>query len=124
MANKHVIKLTENEAVVKVYATDAAGNTITISLQSDLTKQGETYTAGTSAVTIRKIFWGTKNNKHIDLQREVIASPGTYHGHYYFINAGTHDYVGFVDDLYKTGDIRVVSDGPFHMILVLGKEGF
>jgi hypothetical protein len=35
-----------------------------------------------------------------------------------------YDFVGFVDDLYKTGDIQVIADGEFHIILVLGKEGF
>ena len=124
MAEKHIIKLTEGEAVVKIYTTESAGNTIVISLENDLTKENQTYVAGTSAVTIKKIFWGAKKDKQIDLQRGVIETPGTWHGHYYLLNSGTYDFVGFVDDLYATGDIQVISDGPFHMILVLGKEGF
>lgn len=124
MAEKHIIKLTEQEAVVKLYTANSSGNTITVSLESDLTKSGETYVAGQSQVTIKKIFWGTKNNKHIDLRRGVIASPGTWHGHYYLVNSGSYDFVGFVDNLYATGDIQVVSDGEFHMMLLLSKGGW
>ena len=124
MAEKHIIKLTESEAVVKLYTTQSAGNTIVISLENDLTKENETYTANTSAATIKKIFWGAKKDKQIDLRRGVMEAPGTYHGHYYFTNSGVHEFVGFVDDLYKHGDIQIISDGAFHMILVIGKEGF
>jgi hypothetical protein len=124
MANLHVIKLTESEAVVKIYDTNNNGNTINVSLEDDLTKSGQTFVSGTSKVTIQKLFWGVKSNKHIDIRRAVIEEANTYHGHYYLNNSGSYDYVGFVDNLYATGDIQVISDGEFHLILVLGKSGW
>ena len=124
MANLHVIKLTESEAVVKIYDTNNNGNTINVSLEDDLTKSGQTFVSGTSKVNIQKIFWGVKSNKHIDIRRGVIETPNTYHGHYYLTNSGSYDYVGFVDNLYDTGDIQVISDGEFHLILVLGKSNW
>lgn len=124
MAEKHIIKLTEGEAVIKLYTALSSGNTIVVSLENDLTLPGETYVAGQSQATIRKIFWGTKTNKHIDLRRGVLSSPGTWHGHYYLMTSGSYDFVGFVDNTYSTGDVQVISDGEFHMLLVLGKTGW
>ena len=118
MANVHYFKRSHNEAVVKVYVTDAAGGTVDVAL-SDLATPDETFDANNAIVTIKEIFWGTKNNKHVDISR---ADNGGYHGHYYFINAGSHEFTGFVDNVYNSGDIRIVGDGEFHCILKLTKE--
>jgi hypothetical protein len=120
MALVHYLKRSHNEAVVKCYRTDAGGGTINIAL-SDLAAPGETFNANNAVVTIREIFWGTRNNKHLDLTRVVPEDPSGVHGHYYFMGSGTHEYGGFTDDTYSNKDIRIVGDGPFHMILKLSK---
>ena len=119
MAEIHYLKRDKNEAVVKVYSSQSAGETVDIAL-SDLVSSGETYTAGDANVTVKEIFWGVKPNKHIDVNRwDGVAS----HGHYYLVGANSHDFVGFVDNAYSDADIRMVSDGPFHVILKLSKTG-
>jgi hypothetical protein len=120
MALVHYLKRSHNEAVVKCYRTDNAGGTIDISL-ANLAADGETFNANTAAVTVKEIFCGAKKDKQIDLTRVVPADPSGVHGHYYFINSGSHEYVGFTDDTYANSDIRIVGDGPFHMILKLTK---
>jgi hypothetical protein len=120
MAAIHYLKKSHNEAVVKCYKTDSVGGTIDISL-SNLVSEGETFDANTAVVTIREIFWGTKNNKQIDLTRVVPEDPSGVHGHYYFMGSGSHEYGGFTDNTYSDKDIRIVGDGPFHMILKLTK---
>lgn len=117
MANIHYLKRSHKEAVIKVYVTDAAGDTVDVDL-SNLIADGETFDAGTASVTIKEIFWGCKHNKHIDISRWDGVSA---HGHYYLVNAGSHEYVGFVDDVYSNRGIRIVGDGEFHCILKLTK---
>ena len=120
MAAIHYLKKSYNEAVVKCYKTDSVGGTIDISL-SDLASEGETFDANTAVVTVREIFWGTRNNKQLDLTRVVPEDPSGVHGHYYFIGSGSHEFGGFTDNTYSNKDIRIVGDGPFHMILKLTK---
>jgi hypothetical protein len=117
MANIHYLKRSHNEAVIKVYVTNSAGDTVDVAL-SDLAASGETFDAGTASVTIKEIFWGCKHNKHIDISR---WDGATAHGHYYLVNAGSHEYVGFVDDVYSDRDIRIVGDGEFHCVMKLTK---
>lgn len=120
MALVHYLKKSHNEAVLKCYRTDAGGGTIDISL-ADLAATGETFDANTAVVTIKEIFWGAKKDKQIDLTRVVPSDPSGVHGHYYFTNSGFHQYIGFTDDAYGSKDLRIVGDGPFHMILKLTK---
>lgn len=124
MADKHVLKLTEGEAILKCYTNEATGSTITISLQNDLTRANEVYVPGVSKVTIKSMHWGTKKDKQLDVMRLVSTGPDVTHGHYFLINAGSLEFSGFADNTYATSDVRLVGDGPFHMIIVLGKSGW
>ncbi len=117
MASIHYLKRDNNEAVIKVYVTASSGDTVDVAL-SDLVAASETFDASTASVTIKEIFWGCKNNKHIDISRWDGVDA---HGHYYFVNSGSHEYVGFVDDVYSNRDIRIVGDGEFHCIMKLTK---
>jgi len=123
MAAKHILKATEHEVVNKVYETASAGNTHDISLSTDLKLSSETFDASTANVTIQEIYWGAKKDKQIDLTRIADPVANTVHGHYYLINGGHYNFVGFVDDVYANSDIRVTGDGPFHVILKLRKSG-
>jgi hypothetical protein len=119
MAEIHYLKRDKNEAVVKVYSSEASGEIVDIAL-STLIAPGETYTAGDANVTLKEIFWGVKPNKHIDVNRwDGVAS----HGHYYLVGASEHTFVGFVDNAYSEADIRLIGDGEFHCILKLNKTG-
>ena len=121
MALKHILKLTDTEAVLKCYLTNSNGGTVDISLETDLTSTGQTYDSNTVNVGIQEIFWGAKKDKQIDITRVVPEDPNGVHGHYYLINCGSYDFDGFVDDTYEDRDIRIVADGPCHVILKLRK---
>ena len=120
MALIHVLKNTEHEAVLKCYRTDSSGGQIDINL-ADLALPEETFDPATAQVTIQEIYWGAKKDKQIDITRVVPEDPSGVHGHYYLLNAGSYDYNGFVDDTYADKDIRIIGDGPFHVILKLKK---
>jgi hypothetical protein len=125
MASVHVLKKTENEVALKCYLTDNGGGTIQIELNGEYIKlDNETYVQNQSLVTIREIFWGAKKDKQIDITRVNNAAANTVHGHYYLLNAGSYDFDGFVDNTYANGAIRIVGDGPFHVLLKLGKQGY
>ena len=119
MSTKHFIKLTDTEAVVKCYVTDASGGNVDISIATDLTAPGQTFTNTDVKVTISEIYWGLKVGKQLDLTRVVNGSAD--HGHYYLVNAGQYSFVGFVDDVYEDRDLRLIFDGPGHCILKLRK---
>jgi len=123
MANKHILKLTDTEAVLKLYTTSPTGNTIDISLQTDLTANGQTW-VGNAHVGIQYIAWGAKKDKEIDITRIITPANNEVHGHYYLINAGVMDFngQGFVDDVYASKDIRVTLDGEGHVIIKLRKQ--
>ena len=121
MAEVHYLKRSHNEAVLKCYKTDSGGGTVDVSL-ADLVSENETFDANTASVTIKEIFWGAKKDKQIDLTRIVPDDPSGVHGHYYLTNSGSYQFVGFVDDTYSSKDIRIIADGPFHMILKLTKS--
>ena len=116
MSEIHYLKRTATEAVVKIYVTDSAGDTVDI-LLANLVHPSQSVNG--AVVTIKEIYWGCKVNKHIDISRWDGSSA---HGHYYFVNSGSHEYKGFVDNVYSNRDIRVVGDGPFHVIMKLTKE--
>ena len=120
MANKHFIKLSDTEVVVKAYITDPSGGTVDISLQNDLTATTQTW-LGNPVVGIQEIYWGAKKDKQIDITRIVDAEANTVHGHYFLINAGYYDFVGFVDNVYSDKNIRITGDGAFHVIMKLRK---
>ena len=120
MAEIHVLKNSEHEAVLKCYKTDSNGGTIDI-LLADLALPNETFDASIAKVSIQEIYWGAKKDKQIDITRVVPDDPNGVHGHYYLLNAGSYDFNGFVDDTYGSKDIRIVGDGPFHVILKLKK---
>lgn len=121
MANKHILKLTTTEAVVKCYVTDAAGANVDISLENDLTASGQTFSNVNVEVTIAEIYWGVKSGKQLDLNRIITPANSEVHSHYYLLNAGSYNFQGFVDDVYGNKDIRLVFDGPGHCILKLRK---
>lgn len=130
MAAVHTLKKTKREAVLKIYKTDSNGGTVQVEANSSyIMVDGETYVQSTSTVegsrfTIKEIFWGAKKDKQIDISRVNNAVANTIHGHYYLLNSGHYDFNGFVDDTYSNGAIRVVGDGPFHVILKLHKNGY
>lgn len=121
MALKHILKLTDTEAVVKCYVTDASGGNVDISFQNDLTANGQTFTNTVVDVGISEIHWGIKVGKQLDVTRLITAANGETHGHYYLVNAGEHTFTGFVDDVYGGKDIRMIFDGPGHCIIKLRK---
>jgi len=119
MAEVHYIKKSHGEAVLKCYKTDNAGGTIDIDI-ADLATDDETFDANNAIVTIKEIYWGAKKDKQIDISRKERGGSDV-HGHYYLLNSGSHEFVGFVDNVYPERDIRIVGDGPFHVIIKLNK---
>lgn len=122
MANLHVLKLTQQEAVFKIYVTESAGGVVDLDISSDLKLATETFDANTAEVTISEIFWGAKKDKQIDLTRIDDPVANTVHGHYYLLNSGHYKFDGFVDNVYANSNVRVTGDGPFHVILKLRKK--
>lgn len=119
MASIHYLKRSHGEAVIKCYKTDSAGGTIDVDIEN-LASDGETFDANNAIVTIKEIYWGAKKDKQIDISRKE-RGGSDIHGHYYLIGAGSYDYDGFVDDVYSGRDIRIVMDGPGHVIMKLNK---
>ena len=136
-----MLKNTENEAVIKVYTTEASGESIDLSLQTWLTKSTQVYVTGTndssevdghfaqytgSHVFITGIWWGLKKDKQLDITRIIDPVTPTLHSHYYLINAGQYefDHHGFADRIYANKDFRLIFDGPGHCILKLRKMGW
>jgi hypothetical protein len=119
MAEVHYLKNTPYEAVLKCYKTDSNGGIIDIAL-SDLALDYETFNANNAIVSIQEIYWGAKVGKQIDITRKDPDSANT-HGHYYLVNVGSYDYNGFVDDTYPDWNIRIIGDGPYHVILKVKK---
>lgn len=135
MSQVHVIKRTNTEVVLKCYTTNPSGSTIDIALDSNLiTGSNEVYTSGKSLLSVKALYWGTKSGKHIDITRIVPTTdpgggdtewdPSGIHSHYYLMEAGSYEYKGFVDNVYSRFPIRMIGDGQFHCIMVLGKIGW
>lgn len=141
MSKIHVLKNTETEAVLKVYTTESAGESIDISLNTWLTKSTQVYVTGAndsseidghfaeytgSCVFITGIWWGLKQNKQLDITRIVDPVTPVLHSHYYLLNAGQYDFDhhGFADRVYANKDFRLIFDGPGHCILKLRKFGW
>lgn len=121
MAEIHAIKLTQDEAVVKIYKTDANGGVVDLDLSTDIKLDSETFNRAQANVAIAEIFWGAKKDKQIDISRIDDPVANTVHGHYYLINTGSYNFDGFVDNVYGNSDIRITADGPFHVLLKLRK---
>ena len=140
--NKHILKLSHNEAVVKLYTTISSGEDITISLQNDLTLPTEVYVPGTSDINegatggfanytgshaiITGIWWGAKSSKQVDISRIINPIGPVLHNHYYFYGVGHYDYksAGIVDRIYAQSDLLVSFSGHGHCILRLSKMGW
>ena len=121
MANIHYFKRTNREAVIQVYTTESAGGSYEVDI-ANLATTGETFNAATANVCITEIFWGAKKDKQIDISRKERGGSDV-HGHYYFINAGSYNYDGFVDNSYSERNILVTFDGPGHVIIKVSKTG-
>ena len=121
MANIHYFKRTNREAVIQVYETGSSGASHEIDI-ANLATTGETFNAATANVCITEIFWGAKKDKQIDISRKERGGADV-HGHYYFINAGSYNYDGFVDNSYSDRNILVTFDGPGHVIIKVSKTG-
>ena len=119
MANIHYFKRTNREAVIQVYTTESAGGSYEVDI-ANLATTGETFNAATANVCITEIFWGAKKDKQIDISRRERGGSDV-HGHYYFINAGSYNYDGFVDNSYSERNILVTFDGPGHVIIKVSK---
>ena len=143
MAKLHILKNSENEAVVKVYTDNSSGEVIDISLENDLTTDKQVYVAGTSDIDelttggfatytgshaiITGVWWGAKDGKRVDIERLISTGPDVLHNHFYFIGAGYHDYksAGFADRIYANKDLRVTfAGGEGFCILRLTKAGW
>lgn len=141
MAQKHLLKLTETEAILKCYVVAPEGGSIDISVQNDLTKSTQEYVAPTSIpnessngltipqytgsrVYITGIWWGLKKDKQLDITRIIDPVAPTLHSHYYLLNSGVYEYRDFYDRIYANKDIRLIFDGAGHCILRLRKEGW
>jgi len=145
MANIHILKNTNSEAVLKVYTTESSGDTIEIDLETVLTAPTQTYVTGAndssevdghfatytgSHVFISGLFWGLKKDKQLDVTRLLVPAtqndPAVYHGHYYLINGGDYDFKqhGFVDRVYADKNIVLIFDGAGHCIIKLDKIGW
>jgi len=144
MANKHILKNSDTECVLKCYIEQSAGGVVEISLENDLTKtETQVYIAPTSVpneqgvnglgpfveyngsrVMITGIWWGLKAGKQLDITRVINPTGPVLHGHYYLVNSGFYEYDNFSDRVYANKDIRLVFDGPGHCILRLRKEGW
>jgi hypothetical protein len=121
MANIHYFKRANREAVIQVYTTESAGGSYEVDI-ANLATTGETFNAATANVCITEIFWGAKKDKQIDISRKERGGSDV-HGHYYFINAGSYNYNGFVDNSYSERNILVTFDGPGHVIIKVSKTG-
>ena len=119
MANIHYLKISNTEAVVKIYTTESAGGTYEVDI-ANLATADETFNSSTADVSIREIFWGAKKDKQIDISRKERGGSGI-HGHYYFLGAGEYKFYGFVDNVYSDRNIQVVFDGPGHVIIKVSK---
>lgn len=115
MSNKHILKLTHKEAVVKFYGEN---ETIDLDLQTDLKLSDETVAGQSQTVHIQAIHWSCKNNQDITVGRW----DGTaLEGETYLSGTGTFEYAGFTDNTYPTRDIRVITGNGTTVILVLKK---
>lgn len=124
MALVHVLKNTPQEVCLKCYQTNPNGGTITIGLDSEYIElPNEQFVGAESQVTIKELHWGVKPNKHIDVNRWN-PDQNDWHGHYYFVGAGSTVFNGFVDNSYANGAIRIVADGEMHLTLKLSKMGY
>ena len=139
MASKHILKMTETEAVIKCYVVASEGGSIDISVENDLTKSTQVYVTPTSIpdeindgfqtytgsrIYITGLWWGLKSNKQLDITRIIDPVTPTLHSHYYLLGAGAYDYKDFSDRVYANRDIRLAFDGPGHCIIRLRKEGW
>ena len=144
MALKHIIKHTETEIVFKCYQTASGGGNVDLSVENEMTKSTQVYVAPTSVpnetgvnglgplvnytgsrVYITGIWWGTAQNKKLDITRIISTSPSVVeHGHYYLRDTGSYDFTDFADRVYANKDIRLAFDGPGHCIIRLRKEGW
>lgn len=120
MASIHYLKRAGGEAVVKIYTTESAGETIELDI-ANLVSDNETFDANSAHVSIREIYWGAKAGKQIDISRKQRGGSDV-HGHYYLTDAGSYDYTGFVDDVYPERNFQVLLDGPGHVIMKLIKK--
>ena len=139
----HILKNTNEEAVVKVYTDESSGEVIDISLEDHLTLPNQEYIPGVADINeattgdfatytgshaiITGIWWGAKDGKRVDIERIVDPVGPVLHNHYYFVGAGYHDYksAGFADRIYANGDIRVTfAGGEGFCILRLSKHGW
>lgn len=121
MALLHVLKLTNTEAVLKCYITDANGGNVDISLANNLTATTQTWANNNANVGIAEMYWGLKVGKQLDVTRIITPANNEVHGHYYLVNSGYYNFQGFVDNVYGSKDIRLIFDGPGHMIIKLRK---
>lgn len=139
MANKHILKNTDTEIVLKCYLLENSGGTIDISVETDCTKSTQVYIAPTSVpdeqdgsfveyngsrVTITGLWWGLKTGKQLDVTRILNPVGPVLHGHYYLSGTGVYQFDDFSDRVYANKDIRLIFDGPGHCIIRLRKEGW
>ena len=119
MADKHIIKLTNDKAVIKAYSSSGAGSIIDISIATDLKLPSETFSLANAEVHIDEIYWTNKQNKDVTLSRFGIDLM--QQGHYFLAQNGHFNFIGFRDNTYKDHDFRISFGGEGTIILVLSK---
>ena len=125
MASIHILKNTIQETVLKIYGTASSGEIIDINPDSaKVANVNQRFVGSQSQLHIKEFYWGCKKDKQIDISRIDDPAANTVHGHYYLTNSGHYNYVGFTDNVYANSAIRIDADGPFHMIIVLHKNGY
>lgn len=125
MSLVHQLKNTPRETVLKIYRSDSSGGVIDIEPDSvKVANTSQRFVGSQSQLHIKEIYWGSKKDKQINITRVTDSAANTVHGFYYLTNTGHYDYNGFTDSVYANCAIRVEGDGPFHVILVLHKNGY
>ncbi len=125
MSLVHQLKNTATETVLKIYRSNSNGGIVEIEPDSvKVANSNQTFIGSQSQLHIKEIYWGAKKDKQIDITRVTDSGANTVHGHYYLTNTGHYKYDGFTDSVYANCAIRIDADGPFHVILVLHKNGY
>jgi hypothetical protein len=120
MSDKHIIKLTNNSAVVKLYQNSPSGGVVNVSLSTDLLRAGETFNASLVDVHLTQLYWSCRQNKDVVIQR--VAPDTSLHGDYYLNGSGHFKFNGFRDSTYPNYNFRATFSGEGTVILVLAKE--
>lgn len=117
MATVHILKNTNQRAVVKVY-NDNGPATVDVSFASLL--KGDEENIGTYKAHIRALYWGVKNSHDVTVGR---YNGTNIEGETFLTGAGEVEYfgAGFTDNTYETLPVQVIFSGAGSVILDITK---